>query len=792
MVPFGRGNKPIEGFVFNICDNSDVDESKLKEVIDILDEEPVFSRDQLNLVKWMRNRYLCTYMDCINLIYPKGLKVKNYRVVYPGKMIKGKSEAEIMSVYDSLDKDERYILDLITTGKGMVKEEKLNNIENIKNLIYRMKKKKLITIKWEYKSNKNEKKLCYVSLSAGYKDIENIISDKKIRVGKRQSEIIEFLNLNGEVEINDLMSLLGVLKSSVDSLYEKGLLEYRIEDFYRRPESSFTEKKKEIKLNEEQKNVSEIIKNEMFDENKKPYILHGVTGSGKTEVYMDIMEYTLSQGMDCILLVPEISLAPQTVARIKNRFGDIVGVFHSQLSEGERHDVFRAVKNGEIRILIGARSALFAPFTSLGTVIIDEFHESAYKSEKNPKFSTIEVARYMAYRWGITMVMGSATPSVDEYYRGENGDYKILKITKRANNMPMPKISVVDMKSELSEGNRSIFSKELISELKKTIVGNSQAILFLNRRGFANFISCRKCGYVMKCLNCDISLTYHKVNNSARCHYCGHEEAVPEKCPECGSKYLKSFGAGTQRIEDEIKKIIPGVRTLRMDKDTTSKKGAYEEILGKFSRKEADVLIGTQMVAKGLDFENVTLVGVMSADMMLNFPDFKSFEGTFQMITQVSGRAGRSDREGKVILQTYNTDHYAIKSAVDYDFESFYKDEIKIRKAFEYSPFCNMMSVVISGHNENIVKKNAFGMYNSLVYLLRERGYENTDFILGPNRCALSRINGNYRWQLLFKDDGVEINLLKGIIRYVCITKRDSVFDKDVNVSIDINPNNIL
>lgn len=655
-----------------------------------------------------------------------------------------------------------------------------------------MRNKGVVDIKWEYTNTKNEKNMCFVSLRYDEDDTEEYISENKIRIGNKQRDIIEFLKLNEEAEINDIVEILKVSKQSINSLKDRGLVDFTMKAYYRKPESRYGAESKKIELNEQQKEVADIIKNEMFEEDKKPYILHGVTGSGKTEVYMDIVEYALSQGLDSIILVPEISLTPQTVARIKNRFGDIVGVFHSQLSEGEKHDVFRAVKKGEIRILIGARSALFAPFRSLGVVIIDEFHEASYKSEMNPKFSALEVARYMSFKNNVTLVMGSATPSVEEYYKAKNGEYKLLKIDKRANSKPLPKIEVVDMKEELGMGNKSIFSSVLIDKIKKNTAEKNQTILFLNRRGYANFVSCRSCGYVMKCENCDISLTYHKRSNSARCHYCGYEKQVPQECPECGSSYLRPFGTGTQRIEEELKHLIPGIRVLRMDKDTTARKGATEEILEKFRNKEADVLIGTQMISKGLDFSDVTLVGIISADMMLNFPDFKSFETTFQLITQVAGRAGRADKEGEVVLQTYNTDHYAIRCAMDYDFEKFYENEIKIRETFEYPPFNNMISVVISGENEKLVEKNAYSMYNSLRYLFKGRGIEDLSFILGPNPCAISRINKNYRWQILFKDDGVEINLLKGIIKYVCITKRDVVFDKGINISISVNPNSVL
>ena len=653
-------------------------------------------------------------------------------------------------------------------------------------------KKNIIDLKWEYKNHKNEKKLCYISLLMEPNEIDEYIKNNKVNLGIKQKEIINFLKNNNKVEINDLIEILNLSKQSIVSLQNKNLINLEFEDYYRNPENAYTLAQKEIYLNEEQKNACDKVISEMFDENKKPYMLHGVTGSGKTEVYMEIIDYALSQGLDSIVLVPEISLTPQTITRFKNKFGDIVGVFHSQLSEGQKHDVYKAIKAGNIRILIGARSALFAPFNSLGVIIIDEFHETSYKSEKNPKFSAIEVAKFISNKNNVSLVLGSATPSIDEYYKAKNGEYNLIEIKKRANKSPLPKIEVVDMKEELNKGNKSIFSSKLQEEIKYAIKNNNQIILFLNRRGYASFISCRSCGYVFQCENCDISLTYHKGKNIGRCHYCGYEKEIPKECPECNSNYFKPFGVGTQRIEEELKLIFPEVKVLRMDKDTTSKKGSLEEILNKFRNKEADILIGTQMLSKGLDFDNVTLVGVLSADMILNFPDFKSFETTFQLITQVSGRAGRSDKEGKVVLQTYDTDHYSIRRAINYDFEGFYEDEIKIRKVFGYAPFNNMISVVLSGESENLVKKNIQNMYDSIIYLLKGRGITDFEFILGPNPCSISKINQNYRWQILFKDDNIEINLLKGIIKYICITKRDVVFNKDINISIDINPNSVL
>ena len=726
LVPFGKGNKPIEAYVFRIMHNND-EKVETKYIYDILDERPILKREDLELIHWMKNRYLCTYMDCINLIIPKGYKLNNYKLITLHPSLKGIDAYELYDLSEQLSDNKKFVFQKVLDNKGSIKldklvekkieystqvaeDEELYNIkdkktlkrkvaDNLNSLLYKMKEESLIDLKWEYKSIKNEIKICYVSLKMNYVDMMFYIKENKIRLGEKQKQILEFLKNNEDVEINDLIELLKASKSSINSLKEKNLVEFKYEDFYRKSKSNFNYQNKDVVLNEEQNHAIEKITSEMFNQEKKPYMIHGVTGSGKTEVYMEIIDYALKQGLDSIVLVPEISLTPQTIARFKNRFKDIVGVFHSRLSEGEKHDVFREIKKGNIRILIGARSAIFAPFNSLGVVIVDEFHESSYKSDKNPKFSTLEVGRYLVNKRDITLVLGSATPSIEEYYRAKSGEYELIELKKRANNKPLPKIEVVDMKEELKYGNRSFLSNRLKLQIEEEIKNNNQVILFLNRRGYSSFVSCRECGYVFKCKHCDISLTYHKKQNIGKCHYCGYEEVIPQKCPECESKYVKAFGLGTEKIEEEIKQIFEGVRVLRLDKDTTSQKHELENILNKFQNREADILIGTQMISKGLDFNHVTLVGILSADMMLNFPDFKSFENTFQLVTQVSGRAGRSEKEGKVILQTYDSQSSVIKRIVDYDFEGFYEDEIKIRKLFNYTPFNNMLSVVISGKN---------------------------------------------------------------------------------------------
>ena len=780
LVPFGMYNKPVEAFVFEIDDY--VDENiRTKKITDLLDEEPIFNKDDINLIIWMKNKYLCTYIDCINLLYPKGYKLNNYKVI---KLIDEN--------YTSENKNEQKLIDTLKENKNEVRIDKIKKIPNLNNIIYKLKKLNVVNVIWRYNDHKNEKKVYMISLSKQAEEIDEYLKENKIRLGIKQKEILEYIKNVKEIDLGKLLENTNATRQSINGLKEKNIINIKETDFYRNPEQIYSVEHKDIKLNEEQEKVVNLINQEMFNEDKKPYMIHGVTGSGKTEVYMEIIENALNQGLDSLMLVPEISLTPQTISRFRNKFGNIVGVFHSQLSEGEKHDVYKQVKEGKIRILIGARSALFMPFTSLGVIIIDEFHESAYKSEKNPKFNTIEVANFISRKREVSLVLGSATPSIEEYYKAINGQYKLLEINKRANNKPMPKIEVVDMKDELMIGNKSIFSSKLKLDMEETVKNKNQIILFLNRRGYSNFVSCRKCGYVFTCENCDISLTYHKKSNTGKCHYCGYEKEIPKECPECKSKYIKPFGIGTQKIEEEIKSLFPNMRVLRLDRDTTSKKGSFDRILNSFKNKEADVLIGTQMLSKGLDFDNVTLVGILSADMILKFPDFRSAENTFQLITQVSGRAGRSEQEGKVILQTYDTEHYAIKHAINYDFKGFYQDEIKIRKLFDYAPFNNMLSVVLSGKNNKLVEINAKKMYDTLAYLLNERGIEDLSFILGPNQCSISKINQNYRWQILFKDEDIEINLLKGIIKYICITKREIVFDKDINISIDINPYSVL
>lgn len=782
-VPFGRSNKPIEAIVVSLKENisEDADISKIKEIDDILDESPLISSENIDLIKWMRNRYMCTYIDCLNLFYPKGYSLETRKIVEIGK---------IEDEFELEDEEMKLINTLRLSSSAVTYEDLTKNFT--KKLISDMQKKRLIKIIWEYKDKKNEKFIKYISLADTMENIEKLVKDKKYRLGSKQKELIKFLSLNESVEQDALMQLLELSRSTIKSLESKGIVKIEMVEYYRKSINKLAYKDKEISLNKEQKEIYESILDKINYNSRKVTLLHGVTGSGKTEIYLELIEYMLSQGMDSIFLVPEIALTPQMIARVRSRFGDIVGVFHSMLSEGEKHDVFREIKEGNVRVVIGTRSALFLPFTSLGLIVIDEEHEMSYRSEMTPKYDSIEVARYMAYKQGVTVLLASATPSISDYYRAEKGEYDLLTLNKRANNKPMPEIEVVDMREELHKGNKDDLSEKMIEEIQRTVESGNQAILFLNRRGFASFLTCKDCGHVFRCDRCDISLTYHKYKNKGVCHYCGKEEVIPDKCPECGNKNISPIGIGTEKIELYLKEKFPNYKILRVDKDTTSKKGQLEKILNSFNSGQADILIGTQILSKGHDFDNVTLVGIISADMMLNYPDYRAFESTFQLITQVSGRAGRSDKEGKVILQSYNTEHYAIQKAIDYDYKGFYQKEIAIRKTFGYEPFNNIFRLVFSGYKYNKVRENADRFLKTLEYLLKENNIYFSDLILGPNECSINKINDKYRWQVIVKDNNMNVKKLKSMIKYICVTKYEEIFDKDIVISIEQNPNSFI
>jgi len=460
------------------------------------------------------------------------------------------------------------------------------------------------------------------------------------------------------------------------------------------------------RLTDDQRHAAVEINRALNAEKHELFLLHGVTGSGKTEVYMQAIATCIKAGRTAIMMVPEISLTRQIIDRFIGRFGsENIAVLHSRLSQGERYDEWKRIREGKARIVIGARSAVFAPLSDIGVIIMDEEHEATYKSDMTPRYDTAEVAIKRARAYGAAVIMGSATPSVTTYQRSREGIFRLLSLKKRYNEVDLPEVSVVDMRAELKAGNRSVLSREMYSTMKETLEAGKQVILFLNRRGYSTFVSCRECGYVLKCPDCGISLTYHRDTDSMVCHYCGRTEKVPRVCPECGSRYIRFFGAGTEKIEDEVTKLFGEYTTDRLDLDTMKKKGSLEKILDDFRSGRTDILTGTQVVAKGLDFRNVGLAGIISADSTLNIPDYRSAERTFQLVTQAAGRAGRGSEKGKVVIQTYRPDDYAVRAAAAQDYSQFFSKEIRIRQAAGYPPFSDFIQIIFSSESENVLKE---------------------------------------------------------------------------------------
>ena len=693
-VPFGARSKPIEGFVFSILQDDSIKfDYKVKEILELCDDEPILTRDDFELIYFLRKKYLCKYIDAIRLMIPVGI-------------MKGTQS----------------------------------------------KKKKVIVVNKEMKCDELKKE--------NYINLYNYIVDN-----------------NGIYTKADLTKDKQFSLYTLNKLIEKDILKIEEQVVFR-----YNTRKYKGDVNKLLTKEQESCLNTILNASELKYLIKGVTGSGKTEVYIRLVSEMLEQGKSAIVLVPEISLTPQMIERFKGRFGEHVALFHSKLSDGERFDEWYRVKEGKANLVIGARSALFLPLQNLGLIIIDEEHENTYKSEHNPKYHTREVSEFMCELKKCKLVLGSATPSIESYYKSLTGEYKLIEMHKRVNGSKMPNMEMVDMREELKNKNLSLFSRKLFEEIEKTLNNKKQVILFLNRRGYSTFISCRSCGYVFKCPECDVSMTYHK-NGYLICHYCGRAEKVSKTCPKCNSKYVKFFGAGTERVELEVKKYFPNSRVLRMDVDTTRHKNSHESIYNSFKNGEADILIGTQMVSKGLDFKNVTLVGVLAADMSLNVPDYRASERTYQIITQVAGRAGRGEDEGKVIVQSYTPNHYSLKYAKEEDYESLFREEIKIRRLMANPPFGKILLINVSSRDEEKLKKFMY----TLEYNLKKLVVEDYS-ILGPVPCIITKLKENFRWQIIIKgnfNDEFSEN-----VKDTLYLLNKSVYN-EIRISIDINPNNM-
>lgn len=596
------------------------------------------------------------------------------------------------------------------------------------------------------KKVKSPKYMDIISLTASQQQIADFIENNSRRAPV-MCKVLMLLMDQPELAKEDIILNTWASTQTFISLKNRGFISIRKEEIYREADAEIQGTNKIVSLTPEQKHCIEVAQEQLSSPEKKPLLLRGVTGSGKTEVYMQITEQTLAMGKSVIMLIPEISLTPQTVANFRGRFGKSIAILNSRLSAGERYDEWRRIRRGEARVVIGARSAIFAPCPNLGAIIIDEEHEDSYKSDNSPRYNACEIAHVRSRVENTLLLMGSATPDVVHYYQASQGDYILLRMENRIGS-GFPSVQVCDMRREIELGNRTMFSKPLYDALKEITESDFQGILLLNRRGYAESVSCRSCGFVYKCPHCNVSLTYHKQNNLLKCHYCGYATYMQPLCPSCGSRYIKAFGRGTQKLEQELQGLFPGITVLRMDADTTMTKGAHHRILKAFEEKKYKLLVGTQMVAKGLDFENVVLVGLIAPDMTLNMPEFKSAERVFRLISQASGRAGRGKHPGKVILQSYQPEHYAVQAAVANDYEAFYSADLQMRKMGYYPPFSRILRLLFSSADEAAAQQEA----QTAAELLKERLHafeDSTHILLSP--APIERIHDKYRWHVIAK-----------------------------------------
>ena len=730
LVNFGKSYRV--GIVLFLHANYSGDHrEKLKEIHSVLDDEPIISNDLIRLGLWMKERYLVGYSKAFAPILPPGnlQKIKKKIVVdkYPhGKDLEDLNSIDLSKYFEDLKEDEKVIIKRLR-AKGYVR------------YIY----DSLVTVK--------PKLVNYLRLAGDF-DSKNLEG-----ISEKQAQVFNFIKGKEEISRAEAMKDLNISYSPIKSLIKRNLIEEYKKEVNREPVERSFKKSKLVLNNEQQEALRSIEKTD-----KVVSLLHGLTGSGKTEVYLNLTSKVLEDGGQVIVLVPEIGLTPQMIERFKSWFGNEVAIIHSKLSAGERYDEYRKVLNDEVKVVVGVRSAVFVPFKNLKMIIVDESHDSSYEFHDNLKYDTIEVAINRMKGRG-KVVLGSATPSVESYFYAQKDFYNLCELKNRAKKGAfLPETEIVDMRDELIMGNVSIFSRNLKEAIEEKLKNKEQVILFLNRRGFSNFISCRSCGEVIKCDDCDISMTYHKAKNRLICHYCGKTKPLPKVCPSCGSKFIKQFGVGTQKVEEEVQKYFPEARVLRMDRDTTGKKDSFEKFYEKIKNKEADIIIGTQMVSKGFDFEDVTLVGIVAADLSLYISDYKARERTFQLITQVSGRAGRASKKGQVIIQTYSPESEIIKYSAQGDYKDFYEYEIQERKTFLYPPYTKLIELEFSSYDENLTQIWAERFLHQMSLDLKGMDIMVTKFIKMPKIKNINKTK--FSLKVKPKDLGLLIEGLKRVI----------------------------
>lgn len=762
VVPFGP--RKIQGFVTKVKEETDVKTGSIKDIVDLFDLSPVLTDELLELSHWLTEKTLSYHITALQSMLPAAMKAK-YE-----KEIQVLSDEELPQSLKELFGQRDSIL------YADIPAEQLKQIQ-------KHVQKGHLELRYHVSQKSGKKKVRTLQLAASKDKLEEKQQQLKKNAVK-QKALLSFLLQASETTFlaKDLQQQTGASSQTLKTFIQEGLLTESYEEVYRDPyrDRAFTPSSS-LDLMPEQAEAAKHIHQAVSDDRHETFLLHGVTGSGKTEIYLQTIDHALQKGKEAIVLVPEISLTPQMVQRFKERFGSNVAVLHSGLSTGEKYDEWRKIHRKEVKLVVGARSAVFAPFENLGMIIIDEEHESSYKQEEMPRYHAKDVAIERAKRHRCPVVLGSATPSLETYARAKKGVFTLLTLKNRVNQQQLPHVSLIDMREELRNGNRSMFSEELMLRLKEVLERKEQAVLFLNKRGYSSFVMCRDCGYVEQCPHCEISLTYHRYQKRLKCHYCGHEAPVPAECPECHSEHIRYFGTGTQRVEEELTKVLPEARVIRMDVDTTSRKGAHEKLLTSFGNKEADILLGTQMIAKGLDFPDVTLVGVLSADTSLHIPDFRSSEKTFQLLTQVSGRAGRHEKAGSVIIQSYTPSHYSIELTKQHDYEAFYEQEMLHRRHQSYPPYYFLAMVTVS--HEEVTK--AAHVTDQIVQFLKMNCAPNTR-ILGPAASPIAKIKDRYRYQCVIKYK--RENELASLLRKIQDHYQKEMEQKQLMISIDMNP----
>jgi primosomal protein N' (replication factor Y) len=772
LVPF-KGRK-VTGFTVNLLDQPPKGiEGKLLNVEDLLDQTPLIDAGMLRFYRWISDYYIYPLGEVIKTGLPPGLHLKSE----PALTLTGEG---IMSLTrGGLDGiQEKVFREIQTHGKlPLTRLLKRFPEELTRAKIFSWGRQGFLDVEDGIKRKEVKPKLEKVI------EITGALSDKPL--SRKRKEILEWLEKRGKVSHSELKKRFKSPSSSLQFLQAAGLI-----TLSQREVSRDLSLRSDLKpyskpeLNRDQEVALADVLKGVRSKRFSPFLIHGVTASGKTEVYLRAIEEVLAQDRQALLLVPEISLTPQLLSRFHDRFGENLALLHSGLGEGERFDQWRKIKKGEVSIAIGARSAIFAPFQRLGIIIVDEEHEPSYKQEEKLKYHARDLAVVRAKQAEATLLLGSATPSLESYYNAEKGRFHLLHLPERIEGKHLPHVDILDIRKE-----SGLFSEKVRTALQKNIEEKKQSLLFLNRRGFASFILCPDCGFTFKCPNCSVTLTYHLGDRSLRCHYCDYRVPAPADCPQCQGHQLRRMGIGTERLEDEIRTLFPGAQVERMDRDTTTRKHSHHHILKRFESGRIDILVGTQMIVKGHDFPGVTLVGVISADTSLHFPDFRSSERTFQLLTQVAGRAGRGESPGQVIIQTFNPDHYSILRAKEHDFLGFYREEIQFRKVLEYPPFCRLINFRLSGNSEKRTERVAEEM-GKIGQVLLKKGYGKGIEILGPSTAPFPKVRGKFRWQMLVK--GNSSRLLHQFGRELAVRMEDQTQGRGVSLDIDVDPVFIL